>query len=207
MAAADSTPWATASANACSSSSPGATNPAHALPSGKYDSYQPCDRSMHKSGAQYSANKQTQSKRASRTTMNVRFSPRTSIYHGNTMLMVPVFILDFADMIIDNDPPITRHISVPRDMSQLSCSALTAGIVEAVLDGLGFVSTPILLLVTSIEAPHGFASLSQHALRPTRYRQISIRNARPSSSSSTNPSWSAKKPSNNPNRYTVQHSV
>ncbi|KAI0961008.1 hypothetical protein AcV7_000230 [Taiwanofungus camphoratus] len=41
-------------------------------------------------------------------------------------------------MIIDNDPPITRHISVPRDMSQLSCSSFTAGIVEAVLDGLGF---------------------------------------------------------------------
>ena len=45
-----------------------------------------------------------------------------------------------ADMIIDNDPPITRHISVPRDMSQLSCSSFSAGIVEAVLDGLGFVS-------------------------------------------------------------------
>lgn len=43
------------------------------------------------------------------------------------------------DMIIDNDPPITRHISVPRDMSSLSCSSFTAGIVEAVLDGLGFV--------------------------------------------------------------------
>lgn len=43
-------------------------------------------------------------------------------------------------MIIDNDPPITRYISVPREMSQLSCSALTAGIVEALLDGLGFVS-------------------------------------------------------------------
>ncbi|EJD04413.1 TRAPP complex subunit trs31 [Fomitiporia mediterranea MF3/22] len=41
-------------------------------------------------------------------------------------------------MIIDNDPPITRYISVPRDMSQLSCSSLTAGIVEAVLDGLCF---------------------------------------------------------------------
>ncbi|KAG9223295.1 hypothetical protein PLEOSDRAFT_1037277 [Pleurotus ostreatus PC15] len=41
-------------------------------------------------------------------------------------------------MIIDNDPPIERHISVPRDMSQLSCSSFTAGIVEAVLDGLGF---------------------------------------------------------------------
>lgn len=41
-------------------------------------------------------------------------------------------------MIIDNDPPITRYISIPKEMSQLSCSALTAGIVEAVLDGLGF---------------------------------------------------------------------
>jgi hypothetical protein len=43
-------------------------------------------------------------------------------------------------MIIDNDPVVTRSISVPRDMSQLSCSSFTAGIVEAVLDGLGFVS-------------------------------------------------------------------
>ena len=42
-------------------------------------------------------------------------------------------------MIIDNDPSIERYISVPRDMSQLSCSSFTAGIVEAVLDGLGFV--------------------------------------------------------------------
>ncbi|TFK30684.1 transporter particle subunit trs31 [Coprinopsis marcescibilis] len=41
-------------------------------------------------------------------------------------------------MIIDNDPVIERHISVPRDLSQLSCSSFTAGIVEAVLDGLGF---------------------------------------------------------------------
>ncbi|KAF9478714.1 transporter particle subunit trs31 [Pholiota conissans] len=41
-------------------------------------------------------------------------------------------------MIIDNDPLIERHISVPRDMSQLSCSSFTAGIVEAVLDGLSF---------------------------------------------------------------------
>ena len=47
-------------------------------------------------------------------------------------------------MIIDNDPPIERYISVPRDMSTLSCSSLTAGIVEAVLDGLGFVSYELL---------------------------------------------------------------
>jgi len=41
-------------------------------------------------------------------------------------------------MIIDNDPQITRNISIPRDMSSLSCSAFAAGIVEAALDGLGF---------------------------------------------------------------------
>ena len=50
-----------------------------------------------------------------------------------------VFSERSTDMIIDNDPPITRYVSVPRDMSQLSCSSLSAGIVEAVLDGLGFV--------------------------------------------------------------------
>jgi len=49
----------------------------------------------------------------------------------------------YIDMIIDNDPSIERHISVPRDMSQLSCSSFTAGIVEAILDGLGFVRLPI----------------------------------------------------------------
>jgi len=49
-------------------------------------------------------------------------------------------VITIKDMIIDNDPVVTRNISVPRDMSQLSCSSFTAGIVEAVLDGLGFVS-------------------------------------------------------------------
>ncbi|KIK50386.1 hypothetical protein GYMLUDRAFT_101307 [Collybiopsis luxurians FD-317 M1] len=39
-------------------------------------------------------------------------------------------------MIIDNDPLIERHISVPRDLTGLSCSSFSAGIVEAVLDGL-----------------------------------------------------------------------
>lgn len=52
----------------------------------------------------------------------------------------PANVITNKDMIIDNDPVVTRNISVPRDMSQLSCSSFTAGIVEAVLDGLGFVS-------------------------------------------------------------------
>ena len=58
-----------------------------------------------------------------------------SDYRSSALVLITA-----SDMIIDNDPPITRYISVPRDISQLSCSSLTAGIVEAVLDGLGFVS-------------------------------------------------------------------
>lgn len=46
--------------------------------------------------------------------------------------------MDDEFMIIENDPAIIKYISISRDMSSLSCAALTAGIVEAILDGLGF---------------------------------------------------------------------
>ena len=83
------------------------------------------------------------------------------------------------DMIIDNDPPIERHISVPRDMSQLSCSSFTAGIVEAVLDGLGFVKMLSFILFTDLIYPtasarygaqytDGAASISDHHFDKTR---------------------------------------
>jgi hypothetical protein len=45
-----------------------------------------------------------------------------------------------ADMLTMNQPPLTQHISVPKDMAQLSCEAFTAGIVEGVLDALDVVS-------------------------------------------------------------------
>jgi hypothetical protein len=45
-----------------------------------------------------------------------------------------------TDMLTLNSPPLTQHISIPRDLSQLSCEAFTAGIVEGVLDGLDVVS-------------------------------------------------------------------
>ena len=45
------------------------------------------------------------------------------------------------DMLTLNQPPLTQHISIPKDMSQLSCEAFTAGIVEGVLDGLDVVSS------------------------------------------------------------------
>lgn len=44
-----------------------------------------------------------------------------------------------TDMLTLNQPPLTQHISIPKDMSQLSCEAFTAGIVEGVLDGLDLV--------------------------------------------------------------------
>ena len=44
-----------------------------------------------------------------------------------------------VDMISDNDPAVTRFISVPKEMSSLNCGAFMAGIVEAILDASQFV--------------------------------------------------------------------
>ncbi len=41
-------------------------------------------------------------------------------------------------MISDNDPMITKFISIPKEMSSLNCSAFVAGIIEAVMDGCHF---------------------------------------------------------------------
>jgi hypothetical protein len=43
-------------------------------------------------------------------------------------------------MISDNEPMIDKFISIPKEISSLNCNAFTAGIVEAVLHGNGFVS-------------------------------------------------------------------
>ena len=45
-------------------------------------------------------------------------------------------------MLTLNQPPLTQHISIPKDMSQLSVEAYTAGLVEGVMDGLGLVRHP-----------------------------------------------------------------
>lgn len=75
-------------------------------------------------------------------------------------------------MIIDNDPSIERYISVPRDMSQLSCSSFTAGIVEAVLDGLGFVrsSTHFSLVLTRSDLSGYLISLPGSHLITRQFR-------------------------------------
>lgn len=41
-------------------------------------------------------------------------------------------------MITDNDPPLTKFISIPRESSALNCGAFVGGLVEAFLDGSGF---------------------------------------------------------------------
>ena len=48
------------------------------------------------------------------------------------------------DMIIDNDPLISRFISTPKELSSLNCAAFYCGVIEAVLDANGYVSwTPL----------------------------------------------------------------
>jgi hypothetical protein len=53
-------------------------------------------------------------------------------------------------MLTLNQPPLTQHISIPKDLSQLSCEAFTAGIVEGVLDGLDVVRTALHLVLALI---------------------------------------------------------
>jgi hypothetical protein len=43
--------------------------------------------------------------------------------------------------LIEKEPLVNKFISVPKDKSSLNCASFTAGIVEAVLCGAGFVST------------------------------------------------------------------
>lgn len=48
--------------------------------------------------------------------------------------------LSLLVMISDNEPVLTKYISVPRELSQLNCNAFLAGVVEAILDSAQFVS-------------------------------------------------------------------
>ncbi|KAK4700315.1 trafficking protein particle complex subunit 5, partial [Phenoliferia sp. Uapishka_3] len=56
-------------------------------------------------------------------------------------------------MIGDDDMVITRGVEVPRDMSELSCGALVAGIIEAVMDGAGFPARVTAHTVPTISHP------------------------------------------------------
>ena len=53
-------------------------------------------------------------------------------------------------MIGDDEPVLDRGVQIPKDMSSLSTNSLLAGLVEAVLDGLGFVSAKLCSLPVSM---------------------------------------------------------
>eukprot|EP00995_Heteronema_vittatum_P008433 NODE_3634_length_648_cov_365.896494_g1942_i1.p1 GENE.NODE_3634_length_648_cov_365.896494_g1942_i1~~NODE_3634_length_648_cov_365.896494_g1942_i1.p1 ORF type:complete len:128 (-),score=31.12 NODE_3634_length_648_cov_365.896494_g1942_i1:103-486(-) len=57
-------------------------------------------------------------------------------------------ISDEKYTIVDDDLMVTRYISVPGDLSGLSCAAFVAGIVRAILDNADFTSK-----VTAIPTP------------------------------------------------------
>lgn len=58
------------------------------------------------------------------------------------------------DMISTNDPLLSRGISIPKEMTQLSVEAYAAGIVEGALDALGFVRASLLTQPARVTA-HG----------------------------------------------------
>lgn len=76
-------------------------------------------------------------------------------------------------------------------MSQLSCSSFSAGVVEAVLDGLGFVSSLVILHFWCTDDMKPSLRESQ----PITRQRICIRTVPRSSSNSSNPCWSARRPS------------
>lgn len=84
--------------------------------------------------------------------------------------------LSLLDMISTNVPTFSNSICVPNDMSQLSVEAITAGMVEAALDGLGFVSSVL------IDNNHTLRTLSKEWL-PSWF-SFSLTLLIPSSSSS-----------------------
>lgn len=47
--------------------------------------------------------------------------------------------------IIEKDPLVNKYISVPKDKGSLNCAVFTAGIIEAVLCGSGFVSKKLII--------------------------------------------------------------
>lgn len=56
-------------------------------------------------------------------------------------------------MIIDQEPLVSKFISVPKDMSQLNCAAFAAGVIEAVLDGSRFTASVTAHTVETDEYP------------------------------------------------------
>lgn len=55
-------------------------------------------------------------------------------------------------MLSDNEPIVSKYISVPKELSLLNCGAIVAGIIEAVLDGSQFVSESFTYIIEPLES-------------------------------------------------------
>ncbi|OBA19458.1 TRAPP I complex [Metschnikowia bicuspidata var. bicuspidata NRRL YB-4993] len=56
-------------------------------------------------------------------------------------------------MIIDNMPPVSKFISIPKEYGDLNCSAFVAGIIEGALDSSGFHCTVVAHSAPAEETP------------------------------------------------------
>lgn len=57
----------------------------------------------------------------------------------------PFISSSLSDYLFEDEPLVNRFISVPKEQSNLNCAAFMAGVVEAFLCGVQFVSTVSLL--------------------------------------------------------------
>ncbi|CAG8502234.1 14673_t:CDS:2 [Cetraspora pellucida] len=62
------------------------------------------------------------------------------LYFIHTTVWKALFGKQADSLEKNNDPLISKYISVPKELSQLNCNAFLAGIVEAILDGAQFPS-------------------------------------------------------------------
>ena len=98
-------------------------------------------------------------------------------------------------MIGDDDMVITRGIQVPKEMKELSCAALVAGIVEAVMDGSGFVSRRLISLLFFARSGAEWVDVEVHSPRELRlilYRLHNIQDGQSYSLNWTKACWNEK---------------
>ena len=83
------------------------------------------------------------------------------------LILISSFLSDY---LFEDEPLVNRFISVPKEQSNLNCAAFMAGVVEAFLCGVQFVST-ISLLKLNILPSHSLSSLVKLKLFLSKNRQ------------------------------------
>lgn len=77
--------------------------------------------------------------------------------------------------IIEDEPLVNKYISVPKDKGSLNCAVFIAGIIEAVLNGCGFVSIPFMVYWFSMIQSIRFRHTCKFDFRPAKWLRIGTR--------------------------------